>query len=69
MENLIKFEGKKVVISYNGPDLPDGSMPPVSLEGEFVWIDSYDSVFKLKSGEMITLINTDINWESISIKK
>ena len=67
MEELIKFEGKVVSLSYDG-HLPDGIIPPVMLEGQLINVDRFECTFKRKdTGEVIELRISDIDPKSIAL--
>jgi|BioPla2DNA2_1021312.scaffolds.fasta_scaffold01579_13 hypothetical protein len=67
MEELIKFEGKVVSLSYDG-HLPDGIIPPVMLEGQLINVDRFECTFKRKdTGEILYLLTPDIMIESIKV--
>ena len=67
MEELIKFEGKVVSLSYDG-HLPDGIIPPVMLEEQLINVDKFKCTYKRKdTGEILYLLTPDIMIESIKV--
>lgn len=64
---LRKLEGYIVRLSYDG-QLPDGSIPPVVLEGKIIYAGHSGCTFKRKdTGEVIELRIADIDPKSITL--
>jgi small-conductance mechanosensitive channel len=65
MEELMKLKWQKLILIYNGNELPVSvyGKPPISLIGTITDIDFNTCVFKEEDGPEITLINSKIDLE------
>lgn len=67
MEELKKHLHKKIILIYNGTDLPSGEIPPVDVEGTLIEVNSHNCILRLENGEELSLVTSDIDPEMILV--
>lgn len=71
MEELKKFENRKLTLSYHGTldgyAIPEGIVAPFTMKGTLTVVGDHKCVFKLENGKNFLFDTEKIDLESITV--